>query len=201
MALHEMTKDEVNYAPSRFICEVRKVDGTEYPGATTYELLTSLQKHLEMNRVYYKLLTDDHFKELQLTLDAEMKRKAKEGINQPNKQAKPVTHDDEEKLWTMNTLGSENPMQLVHTMVYLCGVHFVVRGRTELRSLTYDQIQLDTDVDGNEVLRYRQTASSKTNQGGLKQKNLKPKDVVAYPNDQNPERCIVHLYKKYISKW
>ena len=167
VALNEMTKDEMNYALSRFICEVRKVDGSEYPGATTYEMVTSLQKYLEMNRIYYKLLTDEHFKELQLTLDVEMKRKAQEGINQSKKQARPVTHDEDEKLWTLGTLGSENPLQLVHTMVYLCGVHFVVRGHTELRSLTYGQIQLDHDVDGNKVLRYRQTTANKTNQGGL----------------------------------
>ena len=32
-----------------------------------------------------------------------------------------MTHDEEEKLRTLDTLGSENPMQLIHTMVYLCG--------------------------------------------------------------------------------
>ena len=65
--MHEMTKDRINYALSHFICEVCKVDGSGYPGATTYEMVTNLQKYLEMNPVYHKLLTDQDLKELQLT--------------------------------------------------------------------------------------------------------------------------------------
>ena len=116
-----MTKDEINYALSHFICEVCKGDGSKYPGPTTFGMVTSLQKYLEMNCVYHKLLTDKYFKALQLTLDVEMRRKAQERINQSQKQARPVTHDEEERLLTLDTLGSENPMQLMHTMVYLCG--------------------------------------------------------------------------------
>ena len=41
VALHEMTKDDVNYAHLHFICEVHKVNGNEYPGTTTYEMVTS----------------------------------------------------------------------------------------------------------------------------------------------------------------
>ena len=81
VALHGMTTDEINYALYCFICEVRKVDGSGYPGATTYEMVTNLQKYLEMNPVYHKLLTDKHFKELQLTLDEEMRRKAQEACD------------------------------------------------------------------------------------------------------------------------
>ena len=51
-------------------------------------------------------------------------------------------------------------------MVYLCGIHFVVRGRSELRAITYGQLSLDSDHDGTGVLRYQQTVANKTNQGG-----------------------------------
>ena len=78
VALNGMTKDEINYAIYCFICEVCKVDGSGYPGAITYEMVTNLQKYLEMNPVYHKLLTDKHFKALQLTLDEEKRRKAQE---------------------------------------------------------------------------------------------------------------------------
>ena len=86
-------------------------------------------------------------------------------------------------------------------MVYLCGIHFVVRGRSELRAITYGQLSLDSDHDGTGVLRYQQTVANKTNQGGLKHRHVKPKDVMAYENVNNPQRCIVNLYKKYIAKW
>lgn len=39
--IDEMTKDELNYSMSRFISEIRKKDGGEYPGKTLYELVMS----------------------------------------------------------------------------------------------------------------------------------------------------------------
>ncbi|CAC5418561.1 unnamed protein product [Mytilus coruscus] len=41
--LAEMSLDELNYSISRFICEVRKTDGTEYPPDTLYSLVICLQ--------------------------------------------------------------------------------------------------------------------------------------------------------------
>ena len=154
-----------------------------------------------MNGIYHKLIQDVGFKELQNTLDAEMKRKSSMGINKPVKQAKPVSVDQEDALWTQNHLGSQTPRILMETMIYLCGVHFVVRGRSELRSMTYGQIAIDTDHEGKQVLRYQQTVANKTNQGGLKHRHIKPKDVMAYENTDRPERCIVKLFQKYVSKW
>ena len=37
--IDHMTKDELNYTVSRFICEAKKVDGSEYPPETMYSLL------------------------------------------------------------------------------------------------------------------------------------------------------------------
>ena len=66
-----------------------------------------------------------------------------------------MTHDEEEKLLTLDTLGSENPMQLIHMMVYLCGggVHFVIRLRgvpvthdEEERLLTLDTLRSESPM-------------------------------------------------------
>jgi hypothetical protein len=42
--------------------------------------------------------------------------------------------------------------------------------------------------------------TSKENQGGLKHRKVQKKSVQAYGNIQHPDRCIVKLYEKYISK-
>lgn len=40
---------------------------------------------------------------------------------------------------------------------------------------------------------------SKNRQGGIKGRNTKPKVVCHHSNIENPERCFVRLFKKYIS--
>ncbi|CAC5374760.1 unnamed protein product [Mytilus coruscus] len=45
--LAEMSLDELNYSISRFICEVRKTDGTEYPPDTLYSLAICLQFYMD----------------------------------------------------------------------------------------------------------------------------------------------------------
>ena len=38
---------------------------------------------------------------------------------------------------------------------------------------------------------------SKTNQGGLKSRKKKPKEVIQYANEKDPGKCIVRLFKLY----
>ncbi len=196
-----LTKDELDFCLCRFICEIRKADGSEYPGKTSYEIATSLQKYLEMNGIYHKLLSDSDFKQFQLTLDAEMKRKAQEGINKPVKQAALIEEDAEEELWNRGILGGDSPTKLLNTIMYLAGVNFCARGRTEMRNITFGQVSIESEGDGTKKVRYQQVASVKNNQGGLKSRHFKPKDVSVYENKTNPDRCFVRLFQLYISKW
>ena len=48
-------------------------------------------------------------------------------------------------------------------------------------------------------LRYTEDIS-KTNQGGLAHRRKEPKQVIHYENIDNPERCLIRLYKLYMSK-
>jgi hypothetical protein len=58
-------------------------------------------------------------------------------------------------------------------------------------------LQLLTDSDGNEFLRYTEDCS-KSNQGGLKHRKVKRKVVDAYQKKKDRLRCIVSMYKKYV---
>ena len=165
--LQMLTKDELDFCLCRFICEVRKTDGAEYPGKTCYEIVTSIQKYFEMNGKCFKLLSDKDFKQFQLTLDSEMKGKACEGVNKPVKQTSFIDDDKEDKLWKTNTQGDDSTVKLLHTVLYLAGINFCARGRTDLRNLTYGQVKVEVDGEGKRLC-YQQITSGKNNQGSLK---------------------------------
>ena len=69
-------KDEsdLNEALSLFIKEARKQDGDRYPGKTLCELVTSIQKYLELNGINIKLLKASEFKLLNFALTMRCKR-------------------------------------------------------------------------------------------------------------------------------
>ncbi|CAG2252454.1 unnamed protein product [Mytilus edulis] len=52
--IEEMTKDELCYSLSRFVCEVIKENGEDYPGQTLYEILINIQMHFEQKGKCYK---------------------------------------------------------------------------------------------------------------------------------------------------
>ena len=71
--LEEMSVDEINYSVCRFITEVRKLDGSDYPGDTLHTLVIMLQLYLCVKGNAYKLLVDDRFAEIRNALDNMMK--------------------------------------------------------------------------------------------------------------------------------
>ena len=78
--LEEMTKDELNYSISRFIVEIRKKNGDEYPGETLYELVLAVQQYLQNLGHNHKFLLDEWYSQIRNTLDNAMKQRAAAGI-------------------------------------------------------------------------------------------------------------------------
>ena len=68
-----ITKSALIFALTRFLSEIKKVDGGEYPGKTLYDILICLQFHLETIGLGWKLLNDKTFKDVKFTLDNLMK--------------------------------------------------------------------------------------------------------------------------------
>ena len=92
--LLEMTKDELCYVLSRFILEVRKVNGDEYPSETLYEIIIFIQLYLECNGRVFKFLNDDAFTPLKNTLDARMKELSAKGRTTPRRRAEIITEQE-----------------------------------------------------------------------------------------------------------
>ena len=60
------------------------------------------------------------------------------------------------------------------------------------------QLKIVQRSNGDKFLQYTEN-TSKTNQGGLKHRKVTRKVVNAYPNTENPDRCPVAIYEKYVS--
>ena len=83
--LEDMTIDEINNSVSRFIIEVKKMDGTEYPADTLYSLVISVQLYMDSIGRPYKFLNDESFIQIKNTLDNVMKSHARDPDARPRK--------------------------------------------------------------------------------------------------------------------
>ena len=140
MDLHQpetLNKKMFSYAVCRFITEIKKLNGEEYPPKTIYEMVMCLQMHLELKGVFWKLLddTDSDFVQLRYTCDNLMKEKASGGLGSHIKQAEVLSYDDEKFLWDNGYLGMTLPEQLLHTLLFMVGLHCAPREGAEHCSL------------------------------------------------------------------
>lgn len=88
---------------------------------------------------------------------------------------------------------------LLDTLVYYIGLCFALRSGQEHHRLRHcpSQIRLVERVGTTPCLVYEDV--SKTNQGGLQYRKCERKEVVF--NTDNPQRCLIRLYKQYQSKY
>ena len=99
-----MSDDELNRTLARFICEIRKADGSKYPPNTLYGIIAAIQHFLKGKGKQVRLLNDDKFEYLRSALDAVMKENASAGVGLKRKQDEIITLREEEK--TLGERGS-----------------------------------------------------------------------------------------------
>lgn len=201
-AIDEMVASELNDALSFFVFEVKKQDGSDYPANSLFGLVSSIQHYLKMKGKSFRFFNDECFRKLKNSLDAVMKERSLAGIGAHRKKAEIISVSEENTLWEKGILGDGSGKQLVETLVYLFGLHFALRGGNEHRRLrfTNSQIVPGTDSEGTRFLEYREDVS-KTNAGGLAHRKVTSKSTRAFENIEDPKRCIVSLYEKYIRLW
>ena len=198
--LLEMTKENMSNWISKFLIEVRRVDGNDYTGESLYQMLCGLLRHLRLNgREEIDFFQDVVFKPMLAVLDNKMKSLKCNGIGVTKKQAEPISQAEEGLLWSQGLLGDSSPGVLLDSMIWMCGLFFALRGGTELRDLKRQQIKLVESSDGS-YLEYQENVS-KNNPGGLRHRKVEPKTVTHFENRSNPSRCFIRLYKLYISKY
>jgi hypothetical protein len=187
---------EFNRWLCRFVLEVRRKDGNEYPPNTLHQLCCGILRYVREIDPELDIYKQPSFSGFQKTLDSEMKRLRACGKGSTIKRAEPITLDEENSLWDQNILDEHSPKALIDTMVYMCGLYFALRSESEHRQLKNSDIEV-VERPGEIAYVVYNESTSKNNSGGLKNRKIKPKHVVHYANSSNPERCFVRLLKKY----
>ena len=195
----DLTKSDLDYLLSFFILEVRTENGERFKSASLKNLIAMIQYHYNKSlNKGWSVFNDSEFQKSRNSLDVAMKFSRQEGRDGQKRRAEVVEESHEEILWSKNVLGSDNPKQLLYTLVFLIGKNFALRGRDEHRRLQMSNISKQRDqLSGREYLMYVENFS-KTTKGGLHDCKREPKRTKAFDNPKNKNRCIVQLYSKYI---
>ena len=171
-----LTKENLEYCMTWFIPEVMKVRGEgEYPGKTLYQMVVAIQKHLEINKVRWRLIHGSEFQDLKTMLDNVMKQRCSENIGTTKKQADLISYEFEEKMWQNGILGEDNPDKLRSTVLFLLGINLALRAVDKHYYLCRDlpekcsQISFESNSKGVECVVFHEDTCTKTNDGGLGQ--------------------------------
>ncbi|XP_061176185.1 uncharacterized protein LOC133185143 [Saccostrea echinata] len=190
--LHVMDSKEMGYWLERFVVEMRKKDGTEYPPKSIYLILCGLLRHLRDKGIYDKNFLNEkntEFAGFRKIADAQMRNLIDKGLGCDIKCADPILPEQEEKLWEKGVFGQENREQLQLTMFF-----GGLRGCDEHYSLTAEQFFTGADEYGKYIKFVGR--SSKTYKGGLGQSNVQNKNIKHYSDPG--ERCIIDFFDAYL---
>ena len=142
--LSTISLSELQHWMTRFVCETRKKDGSEYPPNTLHHICGGLLRHLRANgHPTLDIFKDPEFHEFRASLDAEMRRLQKKGLGSKTKRAEPITEEEEEVLWEKGLLGEHSPKALLNTIVYTNGLYFALRSGREHRDLQFSSSQIE----------------------------------------------------------
>ena len=177
-------EESLKFALCRFIVEVKKIDGSDFPAKTLYDIIICVQFHLELQGVMWRLLNDDIFSDVKFTLDNIMKERTSEGVGISVRRAEVLLFSDEDVLWSLGFLGTHNPQVLLNTVVYMLGISCALHDGKEHRQLrsppNKSQFHFFYDDQGKLCFHYVEDVGLKTNKGGLKHRKIEAKSVDVY---------------------
>ena len=100
-------------AMCKFISEVKKFDGQDFPPKTLCDLVICVQLFLESQGLHFKFLDDPNFNDQKYTLDNLMKICTAASLGRNVHQDKVLEFEDEEMLWNRGFLGTDTSSKLV----------------------------------------------------------------------------------------
>ena len=167
--LFQITQVDLAYSLCRFIREVKKLNGEEYPPNTLREMIIMVQMFLQTNGINWKLLDGSAFVGLRNVLDNTMKERHAAGLGL-KKSSEIITNKVEQTLFDSGVIGLDTPQKLLNGVIDFLGIYLALRGVKEHNNLRRPgcnpQITVCNDSQGIKCLKYVEDPLSKTNQGG-----------------------------------
>lgn len=194
--LWHLTNEQLDKVLSCFVQQVRNRKGDLYPPKTLYEIITSIQKFMEMQQKCVSLVNRNRFPTLYYALDVSMKNATLAGKGMGVKHAQPITVEQESALYDKNIINIDTPKGLQRALFYTIGIHFALRGGKAHRDLTIHNFKIQDDESGKRYLCYTEKVA-KTRQGGIKDLKIKEHSARAYSNP-DPRKCPVGIFQKYV---
>ena len=199
--LESASAEEISKWLAHYVAETRNTRGEPYPPKTIYQLLTGILRHLRLTQPHncpnFLDRSDMRFIKLHNAIDNVFKQLRKDGIGSGSKHAEIVTKVEENQLWEAGVLGTSDPKTLLHTVFYLNGKNFCLRGGQEHRELKISQLTRVSCPQEGYI--YTENAS-KNRSGGFAQLSVEHKVVPVYASTAGPERCHVQILDLYLSK-
>ena len=96
--IEEMSEEQLDFVWARFVSEVKREDGNQYPRKTFYEMMCSIQTFLRVKCKRNATLIDKRsyiFRSLNSALNFQMKEKAGQGIGIAVNQANFIPEEQE----------------------------------------------------------------------------------------------------------
>ena len=195
-----MPIEDLAYWLGKFVLEVRKQNGREYPPKTLYGLICCFKRYFEQNGVHDVNPLDRgdaRFGNFRTTLDAEMQRLYGIGVGVTTNQAEPISPDEEAILWAKGLLGTHNAKVLTNTVYFYNCKIFALRSYNEHHDLRREQFVKKVYEKGHVYLEYVDYGN-KTNRGELKHMKVQPKIVCQYEDTRDPDHCVVNIFVKHL---
>ncbi len=117
----KLLKQDLSFCLTRFVTEVKKLNRENYPPHTVYQMIICIQMYLEAQKLHWQLLNkeDPEFVDLYYAVNNLMKECTSSDI---------ITLESKNLMWESGLLGDGNPKQLSDTVIFLLGIHCMLRG-------------------------------------------------------------------------
>ena len=107
---------------------------------TLYQMCTSIQKYLNVNKIPWKILEGPKFEDLRNVLDNVMKERTEASVGTVKRQANLITYEYENELWKKGILGENEPDKLRNTILFLLEINCILCAGDEHYNLWRDMV-------------------------------------------------------------